>query len=108
MKDPSIRNPANLSFTDQRLTETDQLCDRFAQELVNGNVPRFEDFLVDAPAAARAEPLAIEIEYRTQRDDVPGPDDYIPRFPDSKASSPACLLATRFTGRALAYQWRQE
>ena len=87
--DPSIRNPAYLSLTDQQLSEIDALCDRFDQELVNGTGPRIETFLAEAPEAARdgllAELLAMEVEYRTQQGDKPQPDDYIQRFPQQES-----------------------
>ena len=49
MQDPSIRHPAYLALTDQQLSEIDALCDRFDQELVKGDAPRIEKFLVEAP-----------------------------------------------------------
>ena len=53
MNDQSLRNPAYLTLTDQQLSEIDALCDRFDQELVNGDGPRIETFIADAPEAAR-------------------------------------------------------
>lgn len=85
MNDPSIRNPAYLSLTNQQLTEIDELCDRFDQALVKGTSPRIEDYLADAPESARhgllAELLAIEVEYRAKQDDVPDKAEYLQRFP---------------------------
>ena len=80
MHDPSIRNPAYLALTDQQLSEIDELCDRFDQELVREDGPRIESFLADAPEAARdgllAELLVMEFEYRTQQRDEPRRDEY--------------------------------
>jgi eukaryotic-like serine/threonine-protein kinase len=85
VNDSSLKNPAYLSFTDQQLSEIDELCDRFDRELLNGDAPRMEGFLAKAPVGARdgllAELLAMELEYRTQQRDQPQPDDYIQRFP---------------------------
>jgi WD40 repeat protein/serine/threonine protein kinase len=89
MHDPSIRNPAYLSLTDQQLSDIDELCDRFDQELMNGQSPRIEAFLADGPEAARegllAELLNMEIEYRTQQGDDPEQDDYVQRFPQQES-----------------------
>ncbi len=110
MHDPSIRNPAYLSLTDQQLTEIDELCDRFDQALVKGTGPRIEDYLVDAPESARdgllAELLAIEVEYRTKQDDAPEKAEYLQRFPQQESviagvfgSAPKTHVAeTQFAG----------
>jgi serine/threonine protein kinase len=86
MHDPSIRNPAYQSLTDQQFFEIDELCDRFDQKLVSGNGPRIETFLVEAPEAARhsllAELLTIEIEHRCSRGEQATADEYVSRFPD--------------------------
>ena len=99
MNDPSLRNPAYRSLTDQQLSEIDDLCDRFDQELVKGFSPRIERFLAAAPEAAQvgllAELLAMELEYRTQQGDAPVPDDYIPRFPQQES-----VIANVFPGMA--------
>lgn len=85
MNDPSLRDPAYLSLTDQQLSEIDELCDRFDRELLNGDAPRIEAFLAEAPEAARdgllAELLAMEFEYRSQQGDEPQQDQYVQRFP---------------------------
>ncbi len=85
MNDPSLKNPAYLSLSDQQLSEIDELCDRFDRELLNGDAPRMEAFLAEAPEGAQdgllAELLAMELEHRTQQRDQPHPDDYIQRFP---------------------------
>ena len=87
MQDPSMRNPAYQSLTDQQLSEIDDLCDRFDRELVNGNGPRIESFLADAPEAAHdrllAELLSMELEYLT-RQNAPVPEVYFQRFPQQK------------------------
>jgi WD40 repeat protein/serine/threonine protein kinase len=84
--DPSIRNPAYFALTDQQLSEIDALCDRFDQELVNGDAPRIETFLAETPETARegllAELLAMEVEYRTKKGDEPQRDEYLQRFPE--------------------------
>ena len=84
MNDRSLSNPAYLTLTDQQLSEIDELCDRFDQELVNGVGPRIETFMVDAPEAARdgllAELLAMEVEYRAQQGDAFQPAEYVQRF----------------------------
>lgn len=89
MTDPSIRHPAYLSLTDQQLSEIDELCDRFDQDLVGGTGPRIEDFLVDAPESARggllAELLAMEFEYVRQQGDEPEPSGYVQRFPQQES-----------------------
>jgi serine/threonine protein kinase/formylglycine-generating enzyme required for sulfatase activity len=89
MNDPSIRNPAYLSLTDQQLSEIDALCDRFDQELVKGDGPRIESFLAEAPETVHdgllAELLATEIEYRSEQGDTPQPGEYIPRFPQQRS-----------------------
>ncbi|MCA8986545.1 MAG: protein kinase [Planctomycetaceae bacterium] len=85
MNDPTIRNPAYQSLTNQQLSEIDELCDRFDEELLNGNGPRIETFLAEAPEAAQegmlAELLAMEIEYRTGQGETPEAGDYHERFP---------------------------
>jgi len=84
--DPSIRNPAYQALTDQQLSEIDEMCDRFDQELLNGGSPRIETFLTDVPEAARdgllAELIAMELEYPAQQRDEPQQDEYIQRFPE--------------------------
>ncbi len=105
MNDPSIKNPAYQALTDQQLSEIDALSDRFDRELVNGDGPRIETFLADAPEAAwdglLAELLAMEFEYRSQHGDEPVPGDYIQRFPQ-QASVIADVFArdatTQFPG----------
>ena len=88
MNDTSIRNPAYLSLTDQQLSEIDALCDRFDQELVNGDAPRIESFLAETAETVRerllAELLAMEVEHRTKTGDEPQQDDYVQRFPEQK------------------------
>ncbi|WP_425616926.1 SUMF1/EgtB/PvdO family nonheme iron enzyme [Anatilimnocola sp. NA78] len=85
MNDPTIRNPAYRSLTDQQLSEIDEFCDRFDQELVTGASPRIESFLAEAPEVAQdgllVELLAMELEYRIRQSEAPRPDDYILRFP---------------------------
>jgi WD40 repeat protein/serine/threonine protein kinase len=88
LDDPAIRNPAYFALTDQQLSEIDALCDRFDQELVKGDAPRIETFLVEAPDAAReellAELLAMEVEHRTKQGDVPKQEEYRQRFPQQE------------------------
>jgi WD40 repeat protein/serine/threonine protein kinase len=97
MDDPSITNPAYRSLTDQQLAEIDELCDRFDQELMDGQSPRIEHFLAKASEPDRdgllAELLAIELEYRTQRGDAPATDEYLRRFPQQ-----ACAVASALAG----------
>lgn len=89
MRDPSMRNPAYLSLTDQQLSEIDELCDRFEQEMVDGKHPRIETFLAESPKAAHdgllGELLAMELEYRTQQGDAPKLADYVQRFPQQES-----------------------
>jgi len=100
MHDPSIRNPAYLSLTDQQLSEIDALCDRFEQKLVHGTGPRIEDFLEKALESARngllAELLATEVEYRTRQGDAPQSDDYVQRF-----ARQASVIAGVFASNAM-------
>ncbi len=88
MDDPSIRNPAYFALTDQQLSEIDALCDRFDQELVKGDAPRIETFLVEAPDAVRegllVELLAMEVEHRTKQGDKPQQEEYLQRFPQQE------------------------
>jgi serine/threonine protein kinase len=101
MDDPSIRNPAYQALTDQQLSEIDTLCDRFDQQLVKGDCPRIETFLVEASEAARdgllAELLSMEIEYRSKQGDEPQRGEYIPRFPEQRS-----LITGVFTREATA------
>ena len=89
MNDSSMRNPAYQALTDQQLSVIDALCDRFDRELVNGDGPRIETFVAEAPEAARtgllAELLVMEIEYRSEHGDKPQPSDYLPRFPEQRS-----------------------
>ncbi len=84
-----MRNPAYQALTDQQLSVIDALCDRFDRELVNGDGPRIETFVAEAPEAARtgllAELLVMEIEYRSEHGDKPQPSDYLPRFPEQRS-----------------------
>jgi WD40 repeat protein/serine/threonine protein kinase len=105
MNDPSLRNPTYLSLTTQQLSEIDELCDRFDQELVNGQSPRIESFLAEAPELGQegllAELLAMELEYRTQQGDAPKQEDYSQRFPQQKSVLDAVFTreqATHFAG----------
>lgn len=104
MNDPSIRNPAYQQLNDQQLSEIDELCDRFDQELVRGLGPRMEKFLADAPMAARngllAELLVMELEYRAQQRDEPQIDEYHERFPEQ-----AHVIAGAFSQHAQAGQF---
>lgn len=105
MHDPSITNPAYRSLTDQQLSEIDELCDRFDQELVNSTGPRIEDFLIDAPESARdgllAELLVMEFEYRVQQGEAPQQDEYVLRFPQLESVIAGVFIdaeATRVPG----------
>ena len=86
MDNPSFKNPAYEALTNQQLTAIDALCDRFDQELLKGDAPRIENFLTEVPEAVRdellAELLAMELEYRTKKGDVPQQDEYMQRFPE--------------------------
>ncbi|MFO0811142.1 MAG: serine/threonine-protein kinase [Gemmataceae bacterium] len=66
---------------------------------MKGRSPRIEIFLAEAPEANRdgllAELLAIELEYRTQRGDKPGPEEYLRRFPQQDSA-----VASVFTGHS--------
>ena len=97
MNDQTIRNPAYRSLTDQRLSEIDELSDRFDQELVTGASPRIESFLAEAPEVEHdgllVELLAMELEYRTRQGEAPRLDDYVPRFPQQEG-----VIAGVFSG----------
>lgn len=99
MDNPSFKNPAYESLTNQQLSEIDALGDRFDQELLKGDAPRIEDFLTEAPEAVRdqllAELLAMELEYRHQQSERPQRDDYLQRFPHQQS-----LIATVFENLA--------
>jgi WD40 repeat protein/serine/threonine protein kinase len=79
-----MRNPDYQPLTDEQLARIDELCDRFDQELFQGNAPRISDFLVDASESAQdrllAELVAMEVEYRIQQGEVPEQDEYIQQF----------------------------
>lgn len=81
-----MKNPDYQALTDHQLSAIDGLCDLFDQELVGGFNPRMEEFLADAPMAARdgllAELLVMELEYRAQQRDEPKQDEYVQRFPE--------------------------
>jgi hypothetical protein len=98
MDDSTLRNPAYQSLTDQQLSQIDGLGDRFDQELVNGDAPRIETFLAQAPEAARdgllAELLAMEVEYRIQRGEGPDPGEYVQRFPQQQSTIVSVVPAT--------------
>lgn len=85
MNDDTLKNPAYRSLSDQQLAEIDELCDRFDQELVNGDDPRIETFLTRVPEAAQerllAELLAMELEYRAQQGENLEQEEYFQRFP---------------------------
>ncbi len=81
-----MRNSAYHSLTDEHLSEIDELCDRFDQELVSGLGPRMETFLADAPITVQdgllAELLVMELEYRAKHQDEPQQEEYMQRFPE--------------------------
>ncbi len=81
-----MRNSAYRSLTDQQLTEIDELCDRFDQELVKGLGPSMEKFLAEASMVAQdgllAELLVMELEYRAKHQDEPQQEEYMQRFPE--------------------------
>jgi serine/threonine protein kinase/formylglycine-generating enzyme required for sulfatase activity len=88
MDNPSFKNPAYESLTNQQLSEIDALGDRFDQELLKGNAPRIENFLTEAPEAVRdqlvAELLAMELEYRHQHGEPVQLENYLQRFPQQQ------------------------
>lgn len=102
MNDPSIRNPAYQSLTDAQFSKIDELCDRFDQELEQGDSARIEAFLELAPEAAQdgllVELLVVELEYRTQRGDEPNPDEYVQRFPQHE-----CVVVDVLRAAEMAY-----
>jgi WD40 repeat protein/predicted Ser/Thr protein kinase len=63
----------------------DEACDRFEKAWRAGQKPCLEDALADAACAERSllfrELLAVEVELRRGRGEVPAPADYLPRFP---------------------------
>ncbi|MEZ6057199.1 MAG: protein kinase [Planctomycetaceae bacterium] len=97
MNDPSLRNSTYQSLTDEQLADIDELCDRFDRELVTGGSPRIESYLAEVSEVARegllAELLAMKIEYRTRRGEVPRPDEYVERFPQQRG-----VIAGVFSG----------
>ena len=56
---------------------------------MNGDDPRIETFLADAPETAHdgllAELLAMELEYLSHQGDDPHPDNYVQRFPQKES-----------------------
>ena len=107
MNDPLLKNDSYQSLTDQQLSKIDELCDRFDRELQNGDAPRMEAFLAEAPEDARdgllAELLAMELEDWNRQGDQPHPDDYVQRFPQQVsviASVFARVAKTPFRGNA--------
>jgi eukaryotic-like serine/threonine-protein kinase len=89
MNDPSITNLPYQSLTDQQLSVIDALCDRFDQELLNGQSPRIEIFLADAPETCRdgllAELLGMKVEHLIQQGCAPQHDEYVKRFPQQQS-----------------------
>lgn len=94
-----MRNPEYLPLTDRQLSEMDELCDQFDQELMAGQNPRIEACMANAPAVVQdrllAELLAMEIEYRTQQGESPARDEYLQRFPEQEG-----VIAGVFAGEA--------
>jgi hypothetical protein len=81
----SIASPNYQLLTDHQLSEIDAICDRFEQELENGQSPRIELFLADAPEACwdrlLAELLDIKVEFLVQQGRAVQYDEYAHRFP---------------------------
>ncbi len=104
MNDPTIRNPAYRTLTNQQLEEIDAFCDRFDEELEKREAPRIETFLAEAPESARdrllAELLAMEVEYRTRQGETPRPDEYVQRFPQQAGVIPGLFFGARISTSA--------
>jgi eukaryotic-like serine/threonine-protein kinase len=81
---PSSGNEESLPL--DMLERIDAVCVRFEAAWGAGRSPRLEDFLGEATGAERAalfrELLAVELEYRRERKDVPTRDHYARRFPE--------------------------
>ena len=63
----------------------DEIADRFELAWQSGSSPRVEDYLGATPEPERSsllrELVALELELRTRRGEVPGIDEYCQRFP---------------------------
>jgi len=92
--DPAITSAAGLNSLGSHF---DSLCDRFEAALKAGPA-RIEDFLAEAPASERdrlfSELLALEIDIRRQRGEVPCDDEYRARFADFAPLIAASFEAT--------------
>ena len=75
--------------------QVDQVCDRFEEAWLSGRRPRIEEFLGEAPQAARPtllrELLRLELERRCRAGERPAADEYHARFPDLVAQVDALL-----------------
>src|SRR5262245_9642894 len=76
--------PATLSL--RLLRRVDEVCDRFESACKQGERPRVEDFLSDAPAPLVGvlvrELVGLDIHYRRRRGEAPTLSDYTSRFPE--------------------------
>jgi WD40 repeat protein len=75
--------------------QVDRVCDRFEEAWLAGDRPRIEEFLTDAPQAARPtllhELLRLELEQRYRSGEQPAADEYHARFPEQGAHVDAVL-----------------
>jgi WD40 repeat protein/predicted Ser/Thr protein kinase len=75
--------------------QVDQVCDRFEEDWLAGRRPRIEEFLEEAPPAARPallrELLRLELERRCRAGERPAADEYHARFPEQAGQVDALL-----------------
>ena len=79
-------DPQSVSCPADLLLQIDRWCDEFERELIGGNSPRLEEYVVRMIGAQRSvllrELLKVEIEFRRDKRDLVLQDDYRKRFPD--------------------------
>ncbi len=72
-------------LSDDQLRQVHVVCQRFEQALRNGDTPSIESQIETAPQDVRSalfrELLAIELESRRSREQVPAAGEYEARFP---------------------------
>src|SRR5262249_32253051 len=84
-----------------QLERIDRVCDAFEDAWKEGQRPRPEDFLSDAPEPERTKLLsglvALDIDYRRRRGERPRPADYLERFPTLDKAWLAGTIASEAT-----------
>jgi serine/threonine protein kinase len=85
-----------------------EACNRFELAWQAGGRPRVEDYLGDAAGAERGallrELVLLEVAYRRRRDEAPGRDDYLARFPGLPADWVAGAVAEPAPARVGPYR----